>query len=139
MTTPAKPSPVALSPQGLAGLLKQAVLFYDRDQPATAVHWLRLAQVAAPADVRVLKLLAACLQRTGYKRQARDLYRQVLTLAPKDSDALTNLGEILIGQLAYEEALGLLQQSIELDPDYKNPSSQRARALVMQVVENLSG
>jgi hypothetical protein len=41
--------------------------------------------------------------------------------------------------MKYEEALDLLRRAMDLDPAYANPAAQRARALVMQVLEDLEG
>jgi len=102
-----------------------------------ALAYFRVALGARAEDPLAQKLAAACYQRLGRKRQAAALYRRVLGLRPDDTDVLTNLGEILIAQMRYQEALALLEKALRLDPKYENPHSQRARALIMQVVDNL--
>jgi Tfp pilus assembly protein PilF len=102
-----------------------------------ALPFFRLAHAGFPDEPLAQKLLASCYQQIGYKRQATELYRASLKRDPKQTDVLANLAEILIAQMRYQEALELLERAIALDPEYRDAHAQRARALVMQVIDQL--
>jgi Flp pilus assembly protein TadD len=96
-----------------------------------------LARRAAPGQGRLLTLCGVALQRCGEAERAEERYREALGVCPDDADALTNLAELALARLGYAEALPLLRRAIAADPEYRHPSSQRARALTMRVVQQL--
>jgi tetratricopeptide (TPR) repeat protein len=52
-------------------------------------------------------------------------------LNPSDPAIQANLGEALLRQGNFREAASVLQVALKLDPDKKNPSANRARAILL--------
>jgi Tfp pilus assembly protein PilF len=127
----------SMSREGYDQLVSWALSLYESARYMEALNFLRGAHQSFPEDIPGTKLLAACYHKIGYKREAAGLYRKALKLEPKQPDVMVNLGEILIAQLRYDEALDLLKAAIDMDQSYMNPNAQRARALIMQVIQNL--
>jgi Tfp pilus assembly protein PilF len=130
-------APPAMSREGFEQMLSWGLSLYEQARYQEALSFLRPANAGFPEDLPGIKVLASCYHRMGYKREAASLYRRALKVESEQPDVLVNLGEILIAQLRYDEALDMLKKAIDLDPGYANPNSQRARALVMQVINNL--
>ena len=71
---------------------------------------------AAPADTRVLTLLALVRYKLGRLADARDTYRQIVAAAPQDADARRNLGLLALKLGDVEEALPALEMAVRVAP-----------------------
>ena len=61
--------------------------------------------------------------------EATDLYRQVVLAFPDDAQAHDGLGELLLRQRKYEEALKEFDRAIAIDPAFENAKQDRDQAL----------
>ncbi len=82
-------------------------------------------------------MLGAIYQRLGKSDLAILRYNHAITLFPQDVVALTNRAEIYLSQGKFLEAADDLKKVIELDPENKNPSANRARMLAAITSESL--
>lgn len=75
------------------------------------------ALVAAPKDLRALKMLALVRFRLGRLADARDSYREAAQIAPEDASVRLSLGLIGIKLDWFEEAAQELDAATRLRPD----------------------
>jgi Flp pilus assembly protein TadD len=64
-------------------------------------------------------------------------YTRAIELFPNDIVSLTNRAEIYLNQGKFLEASDDLKKAIQLDPERKNPSANRARLLAALTAESL--
>jgi tetratricopeptide (TPR) repeat protein len=74
-------------------------------------------------------------QRMGRDEDALGMYNEALQIQPNDVHVLANRGELLFRRGRLLEAADDFKKSIELDPHGKNPAAQRARVIVLAVME----
>jgi predicted Zn-dependent protease len=65
-------------------------------------------------------------------------YNNAIALFPDDIHSLTNRGEIFVQFGRFHEAAEDFKKAIQLDPDRKDPSANRARLLVSLVQETIA-
>jgi Flp pilus assembly protein TadD len=114
--------------------------------------WMLLGQGFAPAAALVFETLTlsnphhayfhalhgAALHRSGADADALAAYARALEIDPDETGALVGRAELLMSQDGgLEEAVGLLERAVALDPDGSRPETLRARALVAAAVERL--
>lgn len=91
-----------------------------RAQPAASTDTpgrLRIAmERPRSADAGRLFSEALAAHRAGDLPTARSLYERVLTIAPRDADALNNLGVLLSGEREFDGALELLRRAATVAP-----------------------
>ena len=78
---------------------------------------LRATQQRRHARVARLLAQAATAHRAGGLAEAEPLYRQVLSLAPAQFDALHMLGVLQAQQFQYPQAIDTLEQALRIAPD----------------------
>jgi tetratricopeptide (TPR) repeat protein len=82
-----------------------------------AIEAFRRALSTDPDDLRTLRMLAlANVQGKKDYEAARQVVREMLTLAPEQGDGYFVMGEILSSEGDYREAARWFSQSIEMDP-----------------------
>lgn len=81
--------------------------------------------------------LGAIYQRLGKTDLAILRYSHAIHLFPQDIVALTNRAEIYLSQGKLIEAAEDLRKVIEVDPERRNPSANRARLLAAITSESL--
>lgn len=69
-----------------------------------------------PSDAGLLFNEALAAHRAGDLATAHALYERVLAIAPRDADALNNLGILLSGQREFDRALVLLRRAATIAP-----------------------
>ena len=74
-------------------------------------------------------------QRMGRDEDAMKLYNEALQIDPNDIHVLANRGELLFRRGRLLEAAEDFKRAIELDPHGRNPAAQRARVIVLAVME----
>ena len=114
--------------------------------------WMLLGQGLAPAAALVFETLTlsnphhayfhalhgAALQRSGAEDDALEAYARALEIDPDESGALVGRAEVLMSRDGgLEDAVGLLERAVALDPGGERPETLRARALVAAAVERL--
>jgi Flp pilus assembly protein TadD len=114
--------------------------------------WMLLGQGLAPAAALVFETLTlsnphhayfhalhgAALQRSGSGTDALAAYARALEIDPGETGALVGRAELLMAREGgLEEAVGLLERALALDPEGGRPETLRARALVAAAVERL--
>jgi Tfp pilus assembly protein PilF len=78
---------------------------------------LRIAvERSRPTDAGLLFSEALAAHRAGDLATARTLYERVLAIAPRDADALNNLGILLSSEREFERALVLLRRAATIAP-----------------------
>jgi len=82
-------------------------------------------------------ILGAIYQRLGKIDLAVLRYSQAITLFPQDIVALTNRAEIYLSEGKFLDAAIDLKKVIELDPENKNPTANRARMLAAITSQSL--
>src|SRR5438094_884893 len=84
----------------------------------------------AASPISELLLRGADLHRQGRLQEAEAHYRQVLAQAPRDPDALHNLGEALTDLHQLDEAIASYRQALAIRPDYAEAHFGLAFALL---------
>lgn len=74
-------------------------------------------------------------QRMGREEDALRMYNEALQIEPNDVHVLSNRGEMLFRRGRLLEAAEDFKKAIELDPHGRNPAAQRARVIVLAVME----
>lgn len=82
-----------------------------------------------PADVAAIRMLAELAGRIGRYRDAENLLRRALELAPKFLAARSNLATVLHRQARTEEALAELDLLLAAEPDSPTHNNLKAAAL----------
>jgi Flp pilus assembly protein TadD len=83
-------------------------------------------------------ILGAIYQKQEQYGAALVRYNNALTLFPNDLNSLTNRGEIFVKLGRFRDAAEDLKKAIQLDPEKKDPASNRARLLVSMVHDALT-
>jgi len=94
---------------------------------ALAIAERRLAN--APEDLEARGWRARLLGWTGQWKEAEAEYRRVLEVAPRDTDLLLGLADVLIWQQGFDEALALLDRAREINPAQIDVYTRQGRAL----------
>ena len=74
-------------------------------------------------------------QRMGRDEDALKMYNEALAIEPSDIHVLANRGELLFRRGRLLESAEDFKKAIELDPHGRNPAAQRARVIVLAVME----
>jgi tetratricopeptide (TPR) repeat protein len=102
-----------------ASVLSQAAEFHQRGKrfgPAEAL--LLQARALEPKSLRVLFQLGAVLERQGRLDEAEATFREALLVEPSSAPVLNYLGYMNANRnLRVEEALGLIERAVALDPE----------------------
>lgn len=115
------PDPPARAWQGLA------LLLLGDGHEMAAETALRRAINQAPDLVTARKQLADLLAHRLDLAAASDLYHDILTIEPDNSDALAGLGQTLIGMGRMDEAQDLLERALAQRPNHALAHMARAR------------
>lgn len=83
-------------------------------------------------------ILGSLYQKQEQYGPALVRYNNALTLFPEDINSLTNRGEIFIKLGRFQEAAEDFKKAMQLDPERKDPASNRARLLVSMVHDALT-
>jgi protein O-GlcNAc transferase len=116
-----------------ATLLSEAKRRLGTGDAAGAALLLQSVIAAEPGNARALVLLGIVRERIGDAEAAERCLKQALTLDslsdPQRAEALIHLGRILGRLRQSDEALGVFQQAVDLQPDSVRPLRSLADAL----------
>jgi tetratricopeptide (TPR) repeat protein len=70
-------------------------------------------------DQSILCQIGSLFFEKGDLEKAKDRFRQVVRINPMNARAINNLGIILKKQKRYEESIRIINQAIEVDPNYE--------------------
>ena len=101
-----------------------------------AINW-RARLLTNPQDVEALLGLAHGQLDQRLLDEAESLYRQVLALQPKNAEATSHLGTVLLGRGQTEAALRQYDAALAIDPTYIHALWDKA-SLLQQVVQDYS-
>ena len=90
------------------------------------------------SNAYVQGILGSIYQKREQYGLALVRYNNALTLFPEDLNSLTNRGEIFVKLGRFPDAAHDFKKAIELDPERKDPSSNRARLLVSMIHDALT-
>jgi tetratricopeptide (TPR) repeat protein len=101
------------------------LIFFNADDPRTALEWFERAVSFNPSNVDALAACAIVLQRLGQPNEALESYKAVLALRPDDIDTMFNIGVTLqsLGQMS--EALSAYERLLRADPDHLEALTNR--------------
>jgi tetratricopeptide (TPR) repeat protein len=101
------------------------LIYFNADDPRTALGWLEQAVVLNPAHADALAARAVVQQRLGQPRDALASYEALLALRPNDVDTLFYIGITLqsLGQMA--QALDAYEDVLRADPDHVEALTNR--------------
>jgi Flp pilus assembly protein TadD len=121
----------------IASLLLCGYNFFNHGRLQEAKNIFEGLSLLDPDIPYVNCILGAIYQRLGKSDLAVLRYSQAITLFPQDIVALTNRAEIYLSEGKFLDAADDLKKVIELDPDSKNPSANRARLLAAITARSL--
>jgi tetratricopeptide (TPR) repeat protein len=84
-----------------------------------------------PEDLEAHGWRGRLLAWRGSFQDAEAEYRAVLRRAPRDTDVLTSLSDVLLWQKKYDEALQALDRAKEIEPTNLEVTTRRARVLFL--------
>jgi tetratricopeptide (TPR) repeat protein len=90
-----------------------------------------------PYDAYFAMALGAIAQRQNALEKADHHYSRAISLNPALAPALANRGEVRLSMGRFEEAVADLSASLKEDPKAKDPSTQRARAILATIGRRL--
>jgi tetratricopeptide (TPR) repeat protein len=127
---PSRSSSETAIAQGLRNpqLMQAALALYD-DRLADAEPLLRAHLKADPFDVAAIRMMSELAARVGRYRDAENLLRRALELAPEFGAARANLATILYRQNRPLEALAELDALADKNPDNLGQNNLRAATL----------
>ena len=92
-----------------------------------------------PYDAYFNMALASIAQQVHRNEDARRLYDRALEINPYSPTAYANRGELQVMQGQLQGGVEDLVRALELDPRMKEPATERARATLMVLREQLAG
>ncbi len=101
------------------------LIFFNADDPRTALGWFERALAMNRSYVDALAARAIVLQRLGQPHEALQSYKAVLALRPHDVDTLFNLGVTLQGLGQMAEALSAYEDVLRADPGHVEALTNR--------------
>jgi len=108
---------LASAPPGAGVQEELGKIYYKAGNFAKAAPMLEKAVEARSDDPVLRQELAYAVAQTGDKARAADLYRSVLAIAPGAEISRGLLSELLLDQGKTNEAITLLQEGIQRDPE----------------------
>ncbi len=105
-------------PKDLSALIRDALALLDRGQTGAAEQLLQAALAADPAQADALQLLGLIRRSEQLDHEAEDLYRRSLAANPKQPHVHHNLGNLLVTQRRYDEAIAAQREAIRQKPTY---------------------
>jgi tetratricopeptide (TPR) repeat protein len=112
-----------------AGAYVLGLIFFNADDPRTALGWFERAVSMNGAHVDALAARAIVLQRLGQPHEALLSYKAVLALRPDDVDTMFNIGvtQQCLGQMP--EALAAYEAVLRTAPDHTDALANRGSLL----------
>lgn len=127
----------ALDAGQIAALLLMGHTYYAQGQLDDAKKVFEGLAVLDWKNAYVHGILGSIYQQEERWEAAIARYSMALSQFPLDVNSLTNRGEIYLRLGKFRESADDLKKAIELDPEKKNPSANRARMLIALTQEAL--
>ena len=121
---------IALDPKMAEAQLNLGILLLNAD-PKAAVVPLSKAVELQPSQSRPRYLLGIAQERSGDLAGAAQSFEGATHLDPKDADALTHLGGLMLRLGKPDEAEGKFRQALEIEP--KSPSALQGLAQSLEL------
>ena len=135
--TPHLRETLGVTPAAMASVLVTGHGLYEQGRMEDARKMFQGAALLDETNPYVHAMLGAIHQKQGEFEQAVDCYSRVVKLHPNDISTLTNRGECNLSLGRLMEAAEDLKTAMALDPDAKNPATNRARFLAAVTLEAL--
>ncbi len=110
-----------LKKEQIAAIMLIGYRFYEHGRLYQAARIFEGLAILDPDNAYANGILGAIHQKRGQYDTALKYYNRALVLFPADTNALTNRGEILLKLGRFQEAAEDFKQTIELDPQKKDP------------------
>lgn len=107
--------------------LELAVGYFEQGQTTIALDELKQSIAADPNYAQAYSLRGLIYMRLNDLRVAEDSFKRALSLNPRDSNVMHNLGWLMCQQARYQESQQLFTQALS-NPQY----GERAKTLLMQ-------
>jgi tetratricopeptide (TPR) repeat protein len=120
---------LGLSTKDVDEIAAVAAALYQEDRVESALKIFQGLICLQPERAEFWSALGAALTRTMRYEQAIPVLTIAVKMNPKDTAALVNRAECYIALADNERSSDDLQKAIELDPQQKDPASNRARQL----------
>lgn len=108
--------------------LQQGKMLLEKNQPAEARQVLEQARDLVPNNVAVRTLLALSHFKLNELERAEEIYLTLIDENPKEASLRSHLAMQYIQQERFLEACGLLEEALEIQPDY--PTAYSSLGLV---------
>lgn len=122
---------IALKEDFLEALLMRAEVLTDMQQYEEALKDIETVLHHHAEEETALLLQGKIKEATGLAEEAEQLYRQVTELNPFNEHAYINLGQLFIAQKKLGEAITLLDEAVELNPNSAQAFHERGRAKLL--------
>lgn len=108
-----------LAPAVFVWSLHRAVAMKRASRMQDVAALLQQLAEAYPGVAVVQQRYGECLLETNDSREAGKVFERVIALAPRSALGYVGLGDVRMSQSRHQEAKGLLERAIVLDPGYK--------------------
>ncbi|MGH6872850.1 MAG: tetratricopeptide repeat protein [Rhizomicrobium sp.] len=111
-------SDAATPTASLSSVIHQALALINREDLFGAEQLLQIVLAAQPENPDALQLLALVRRGQGQIAEAEELLRRSLAANPAQPHVHNNLGNLLMAERRYAEAIAAQQEAIRLKPTY---------------------
>lgn len=112
-------------------------LYFDTGQYQKAITAYTRSLELNPNNPNVLTDLGVMYRRTGQFQKALDSFNQAIQIDPKHQIARFNKGVVLFFDLNQkEEALKAWEELVSLNPNYKTPSGELLKDVLLNLKQN---
>ncbi len=131
-----KTFPTGMSKEKLYSMAQMGYTQFKYGQFKKAESIFKTLVSVAPSEGYFHLALGSCYQKQKKYELAIAHFNKALETNPRDIPALVNRGESLLKIGSKMEGMMDLKRAIQLDPDKRNPSSMRARSLVVALIRS---
>jgi arylsulfatase A-like enzyme/Tfp pilus assembly protein PilF len=110
---------IGVQPRNVKALVNIARIFIGRSRPDSTIHYFELAREVAPTDPDILANLGSAYRQNGMIEQAGEAYEAALQYQSDNVTAMFGLAAVRAQQGRKEESIALLEQILEIDPDFQ--------------------
>jgi tetratricopeptide (TPR) repeat protein len=101
------------------------LIFFNADDPRSALAWFDRALALQPANIDVLNARAIVLQRLGQPQDALQMFEAIHRLQPDNVNALFSIGVTMQSLGRMNDALEAYERVLHLAPDHCEASTNR--------------
>ena len=126
------------NPRDLNLRKKLIIAYQDRQMPDLAISEIERAIVLAPGDADLSRLRANSLIGKGDTVNAIKMLRDVVAANPKDTSAQVALGDALLADSQFADAVAAFENAAKNDPKSPLPHRRLARVLVARAGSDIA-